>query len=127
MDKVMELLKALAEKLGTTVEFLWGTLVKQAIVVGIFDSIACFFLLIFIFIMVKFAVRNYKNSLESHKGDKYTTSMDCFMEASAVPSILASFATAGFFILLYQALTCLLNPEYWALKEVLNAIRNGVR
>ena len=40
-DKTLQALTALAAKLGTTAEYLWGVLLKQAPITGVVDFLVC--------------------------------------------------------------------------------------
>lgn len=56
-EKVLEALQALAIKLGTTADHLWGVLIKQAPIDGTIDLIACIALVLFNVASLRLVVR----------------------------------------------------------------------
>jgi len=117
-EQIAPLLEKLAEKLGTTVEHLWQVLVRQAYIAGVYDiSFAVIFILASVVGIPKF-VRLLKNWLQKG-GDA-----EFFAPVIAVASIVG-WAVVAVIVLssIRDAVFALANPEYWALKEVLEAIR----
>ena len=51
---VTNILMTLAEKLGTTVEYLWGVLIKQAFIEGIVNTIEVVIVSIILFVIYRF-------------------------------------------------------------------------
>ena len=107
-DQELLLLTQLATKLGTTVEFLWAVLLKQAFVSGIKSIIAIVLMWSITIALVVFLV---KKKFEDDSHD--------------LPAIGASIALVlGFNCLLFlfleggNAITALFNPEYWALNHI---------
>ena len=127
MEKAMELLEALAAKLETTVEYLWAVLVQQARVEAIID-------LVFIAVMMLFWVALYfwhKHCLKPIQSNSYGE--DNLYEKGdgiigAVTFFIALFVLLFTVIAIFQIpdiITGFINPEYAALKEILNTIKGG--
>lgn len=113
--KIEEMLVDLAEKLGTTVEHLWEVLLKQSVISGVTDFFVwvIFFLTCCVFSFL--LLRNWKQVIENNDG--YEDPLWRF-----IPAVIA-------FVLLFtgvfgfdNVLTKIINPEYWALKEVMKFI-----
>lgn len=120
-EETQELLSQLASKLGTTAEYLWGVLLKQAPIDG--------FLHIGFFLLATIAgVALWK--LHKHfmveRGERHKESIyDSSEPAAAIFMFLAGIIWAVLFIIatvgLGHAVTAFTNPEYWALTEILSA------
>ncbi len=142
MENITEFLGQLASQLGVAVEYLWTTLVRQQYAEGITGLIMCSVGLIFLIILAVFATRytrmansNYErlvqDRLENGTGYNGSYRVSSFKEDRwntirlAVP--IVSFIV-GFILLCVMvgaiptAIQQLINPEYFALKEVLDAI-----
>ncbi len=108
-EQTQTLVKELAAQFGTTAEHLWGVLVKQALLTGIGNSFAfCALLVIalsgFVYIKV--------NTVEfDKKGD---TEGFYFLWG-----LMAFIAAIIMLKLGKEAVTCFINPEYWALQQLL--------
>jgi hypothetical protein len=103
------LIRELAAKMGTTVEYLWEVLVRQAYITG---SVNIFFAL-FMLSAVAAAL------LVAHKmTKKWKDSSDRAMVFLVIITV-GLFFSIGATILLYEGIIALANPEYWALMQVL--------
>ena len=147
MQDVIQLLEQLANKLGVAVEYLWTTLVRQQIAEGVTDVIcAVGWLGVMIFAIsitpcfAKFAGDKYealrRDRLENHtgfNGSAYVSSYreDCWHFIATVGPIAAVIigALAGIFTV--TCLSCgiqqLINPDYFALQEILDTIKSTVQ
>ena len=117
-EQATKLLEQLAQKLGTTVEYLWGVLIQQAQVAA-FINLGYSVVLIITWIMgIKLHFYFGKNG----KYDDYDTGAIYIgiMVAFAITLVLTSIAM---FFFLGNIVTGFVNPEYWALKQVLNLIK----
>lgn len=117
-DKELQLLEKLASKLGTTTEYLWGVLLKQAQV----DAIIT---LTQVVIVMLIGVLLYK----MHKHFSNTRNKINYQDNDAHLSIVMFLAACGWGILVLISLFCIddifngfFNPEFWALNYVLNHI-----
>ena len=107
-EEILNMLKTLAEKLGTTTEYLWATLVHQAYIAAIQEIVFLLITIVFSFILFKCIKRvqmNGENAL-------YITQL-----------ILAAFIVLIFLIVSIIDLSDLFNgffnPEYWALQQLI--------
>lgn len=145
MGEAIELLETMAVKLGVAVEHLWSILVKQQIADGVTDIIlAVFFVTVVILTLIfapKFAKRaddEYKRLKEDRQnngtGFKHSYKIPSFEEdhyenlKDNIPGVAIFIGLLSLVLALVFA-TCgikeLINPEYFALKEIMNAISNG--
>lgn len=142
MDKVMELLEQLASSLGVAVEYLWTTLVKQQYVEGVTNlamAVVGIVVIIVLSCLVPRATKGLDNKYKELKssrlenatgysGSRYISSMteDTFNTLRFLVPIVTC-------IIIFIIFACtidnikfgiqqLLNPDYFALKEVLDVI-----
>ena len=147
MDKAMELLEQLAIKLGVAVEYLWTTLVKQQYVEGItciamiiIDIIIIIVLLCCIPRATKSLTNKYKELAEDRRKNgtgyngSYVTSSEAedyyniFSKVIPIVGYLLIFALILFIISNVKfGIQQLLNPDYFALKEILDAISGSAQ
>lgn len=118
-EKTSQLIEQLATKLGTTSEYLWGVLLKQAQVQVISD-------IVFIVIVSILIIILWKVYLYAARNGAYSEATTEMTFVYGFPTILAAIALFCMSVAalhdLFQLPTLILNPEYWALKEILNAI-----
>lgn len=127
MNKDLDpLLVALAEKLGTTVEHLWGVLITQARMeaLGVTSTI-----LFFTAVLAWASVLLYK--LSTDKKDKDGNLLSSAPLSNEASGLLLALVVVGWFLLVIAVgfslpylITCISNPEYWALDQVLGLLRN---
>lgn len=116
-EKVLEALTALAAKLGTTAEYLWAVLVKQAGISGAL-SVLC--------LLAVVAVAIFGNLLWFKRGVPAVRKMDQDMPGpvfswigwTVANGILLGCGIDG----LTNIVTAFGNPEYWALHKILSAL-----
>lgn len=126
MDNNTEkLLEQLANKLGTTAEYLWQVLLKQSKVSATTDIF--FFILVCIVGVVLWKV--HMRLSKEDKEDSYSQNLYEKHEfVYALPMIILALVWAGFLIgslcTMPNIINGYLNSEYWALKEVLDTIKN---
>jgi len=125
MDWKQELLKrldALADKLGTTGAYLWQVLVRQAVLGGVADSVVAVFLGVAAYLAFKYARYCYGKYIESSQKDRYYPS-----EGWIAGYILLGIACAGLALastlVAHDAILELMNPAFYALKEVLSSVK----
>jgi len=108
-----KLIRELADKLGTTTEHLWNVLIKQAAISGAGNLITA---------IVFLALTTIAFIVVRKKASRTDDSEIIYM--FWVMFFLGSFVMVGISIVsLSDAASAILNPEYWALKEVLKEIR----
>lgn len=118
-----EKLDALAAKLGVTAEHLWGVLVRQATVeAAISTALAVMWLTVLIVCIV--AVKRNAMTWITELSKDYHQQDEAVLWISGTPVISGAAIGLVSFILsrihLLDALRNVLNPEYWALQQVLN-------
>ena len=127
-EKAIEYIDALAANLGVAAEHVYGALLKQAMLSGVRS-------LVFIVIclaVVYMIIRLFNRIITDVKaGNNDSIFMDGWGISPA--GIIASFAGGIAMFILFivilsdisNATTALLNPEYWALREILDMIKGA--
>ena len=113
-EEILKRIDALAEKLGTTGELLWGVLVRQAVMEGWGFTIA---LLVSFFIcgaIVLMCFRPAMKELSDTRSDSPRGTASVFAAAFAAIGALI----AGISLLANQPFLKILNPEYYAFLEI---------
>ena len=117
-----QLIRELSEKLGTTVEHLWEVLIRQAGISGIVNIVVILFWSIFCIWSFRF-IQQKTTIHPKTEIDRYP-SADWNEDGMVLAWILWAFITGLFlFIAGCEAesiIGSLINPEYWALKQILN-------
>jgi len=118
-ENTTKLIEQLAQKLGTTSEYLWGVLLKQAPIDATINLIQIIIVLLFGWILYKIYKKIIKNT------DSTNSYYSKYEEATSVPMAMGLLVFA---ILLIYAFSCIgdvingyFNPEYWALDRIINA------
>jgi len=111
-EKLENILIELAEKLHTTVEHLWGVLVTQAVYQNFISIIIWSLFSIGSLIVVGFTGKSF---FKACRDDKFNNSVPFFVIAAVIAVICLTAGTTN----LNDWITAILNPEYWALKQVL--------
>jgi len=120
-EQVMEILRVLAEKFGTTTEFLWGVLIRQAYVHGV-TAIVCFLItsvLIFGWNWVWWRAEVGEEVSHRDKGDRMFAIFMCRLGGLGLVFIWTCLFLSG----MIEVTTALINPEYWAIKQVLGGLK----
>ncbi|MCB9500268.1 MAG: hypothetical protein H6690_03355 [Erysipelotrichaceae bacterium] len=118
MEKLTELLEKLSSELGTTTEYLWGVLIKQAQVeiYQYFVLLALTVLGIILTVMLLKTTQKY--------WDEYSAPAIAWINLGLGISIgLATFV--GILNALFSVkslLSAIYNPEYWALTQILEKL-----
>ena len=112
-DQTLQLLRQLADKLGTTAEHLWAVLVKQAGIEARMDAgFAAMFLLLLVGSLVFTGYAWVKKQEEEY------SDWEIGLVVAAVFSFLWLIC---FCVFASSSFTEFYNPEYWALKQILSA------
>lgn len=116
-----KLVRELADKLGTTTEHLWAVLLKQALISATTDTIVAL-------IMLAVLWAGYR-LVKAKTTEPPKTKEDLYPSAEWVyEGALAAWGVLGIYALLTLITTCCtistvvtatMNPEYWALKQLL--------
>lgn len=121
MEQLAPLLNELAAQLNTTVEFLWGVLVRQAFV----SAIESIFMIVLLVILIFTSFRYIFPWLKKMKVIEIDSSADGGLSIAGMAVVWIVIAMGAFSIiaLLGKLPTKLLNPEYWALQQILEVIK----
>ena len=120
-DKTLSALTALAQKLGTTAEYLWGVLLKQAPITGAIDLAVMAAWIAAVVWWFRFVQRKTAEPTATAE-NKYPSAQ--WVQEDAVLA-WCSVALSGLLTALIvgtslsSTVAALLNPEYWALKQIL--------
>jgi len=116
-EKTQEALVALAEKLGTTTEYLWTVLVNQAKYDIIVSVIQMAFMFAIVYWTIKLHIRFSK--LDEHGDSQYYHKEEILV----IPMIFAAITSVIMIVFFLNGFNDLIasifNPEYWALKRIL--------
>lgn len=123
-EKTLQALTALANKLGTTAEYLWGVLVKQAPITGVIDLVLMAALVLLTVMWCRFVMRK-TTAPKPTEEDRYPHAD--WEEEDAIAAWLSAGVLVSFTVLIVMlhlatAMTALVNPEYWALRQILQLI-----
>lgn len=120
-QETLTALTALANKLGTTAEYLWCVLLKQAPITGAIDLTILVTLGIATFLVGKFLYK--KTSRPKPTRDSPYPQAEWTEGDAAIPwavfLVLALFVVIFIATNLTLAISALINPDYWALKQIL--------
>ncbi len=118
MSELDKALAALAAKLGTTAQHIWAVLIRQARVEIAIDAI---FLILSILIFSAWFrwLRTYLKRNESDFFDGSPAEVFPLIVCGIGCLILFGFCVAC----LFELPTLLLNPEYWALQQIMGAMK----
>ena len=124
-EKTLAVLTELAAKLGTTTEYLWGVLLKQARIRGITGLIIMTLCIAMLIFCTRFVYRKTATPLATKENPFPSPQWDEDEACVLVWGILifAWFATivcAG--IEISNGVTAFLNPAYWALQQILEKL-----
>ena len=111
---VADVLAVLSEKFGTTADHLWAVLVRQQYVYGVTAALLASLCAVAAFWLGRYAYRHINAPTEKYA---YTDQSGYFI--GLVIAVLFAGLGIGW---TYDAITMFLNPEYGALKDVLNAL-----
>lgn len=121
-EQTAELLRELARQLGTTTEFLWGVLIYQARVSAIKDLIFFFLLPLPIWGLYRgwtYTIDLIKTS-EGPDQENIGVVWTIVLIVITAMTVIASLTLIG---QLYTVPDRLLNPDYWALEQILKEIQ----
>ncbi len=115
-EKTEKLLRELAQKLGTTAEYLWTVLLNQAKYSAIISAIQMAIMVAIIFYTIILHIRfSKKDSIGWSQYDKKP-------ELLIMPMMLAGAADVIMLIMfmvgINEVMTAIFNPEYWALQRI---------
>ena len=126
-EKAFEYIDAIAANLGVAAEHVYGALLKQAVVSGLRSVVYIIIGLAVSYVIIKILKTVYSDVKEGEDGifaDSYGVSLGGVFALifGGIAIILMFFAIMSD---ISNATTALLNPEYWALKEILDTIKGA--
>ena len=119
-DRIFELIDRLAIKLGTTADMIWAVLKSQAHVHFFYYCIQTVILIIVGWVVIKYTkMRIKEEDNEKIRFDDWDIGKDMLL-------FLGWLFFVGFFIAwscgMNSAITALLNPDYWAIKQIFKSL-----
>lgn len=119
-DKTQAVLASLAQKMGVTIEQLWGVMVKQAQISAVSSCVEIVLLTAFIFFVYRlhkqFSTENKDGYVMYDEGDGYGILMILLAVSCAVMVVVIA-------CLVNNVVTALLNPRYWAIQQLMDALK----
>lgn len=117
-----ELLQQLAEKMGTTTEYLWSVLLKQAPIDSTTTLIQIALVVLFGYVIYKLHLK-FSKKKEDGYSNEYDNNPQIEILMFVSVCIFGILAIASFFCI-QSVINGYVNPEYWALKQILDTINN---
>ncbi len=116
-EQTEKMIRELAEKLGTTTEHLWGVLLAQAPVAGVWSAMAAMGYVIGAVLVTIIAYKVVRHLWEVEREEvlAWFTGVVCL--------IWFVICCIGFSSYIYDAVTAFYNPEYWALQNILKELK----
>lgn len=121
MENLTPLLEKLAEKLGTTTEYLWSVLIHQAPISALTDLL--YFVLVIIGGIVIFIIHKRLMKKNKYGNNKYDDSDDGLIVLMVVVTLVWAIIFIVCFFNIGNIITGFFNPEYWALNKVLGLLK----
>ena len=127
-EKAFEYIDAIAANLGVAAEHVYGALLKQAMVSGVRSLVYIILCLAVVYMVIRMLKKVYTDVKDGNNNSIFLDGWDI-----SAAGIIASFAGGIALFILFIAIianisnasTALLNPEYWALKEILDTIKGA--
>lgn len=116
IEHLVPLLDKLASQLGTTSKYLWKVLIRQAPISGILDILQ--YILIVIMIWGSYYTYSWAHKMVEDKDWDETT----YAWPVITGLITVIFLITAFFSF-PNTITKFINPEYWALKEIIGSAK----
>lgn len=115
-DKYMKFIETIAAKLGTTVEHLWGVLIRQAPINGFVDIVQLVVLVIATIWYIKIVDRKTRSTPQTPVPEWDEAAPLAWFSAF----ICALFALLCIIVSIQDIVSAFANPEYWALKQLIH-------
>lgn len=121
-QQLTQLLEKLASKLGTTTEYLWGVLLKQARI----SAIESLLFILFVYAMAVLLI--VLNKKFSKKKSNSTYAATIYSENESVEWIMIISTVIWVILFISSLFSCsnaidgFLNPEFWALNQITNKL-----
>jgi ABC-type Fe3+ transport system permease subunit len=119
-DQLQKALTELANKLGTSVQYLWKVLVSQAKTNAITDILMWVVLLLSGFVLYFLHKRFSKTNEEDRYSSSHYDNNEPTQWIMAILGICWLVLLIACFVLVPDLVSSLFNPQYWALKEIVH-------
>jgi len=127
-NQTSELLNQLATKLGTTTQYLWSVLLKQAPISALTTLMYLVIIIVGGFILYGANKRFSKQHKDTTRDYERTTCDYEEHEHLGVVMVISLIIWAIAFLVVFLSLSDIINgffnPEYWALHQILSSVKN---
>lgn len=123
------LIEQLAQKLGTTTEYLWDILLKQAPIQSFISLFELIIIILFGFVLYKihkrFSVKSDYTDRDGyrHEGSLYSQYEEKIILPMIVGGLIFICLVMYAFCSINEIFNGFFNPEYWALEQILNTFK----
>lgn len=114
-EETIKLIETLAAKFGTTTEYLWGALVKQAPISGVCDTIICVVLIVGLIVSARILKSKFTELEDGFTDWREDFMVPAWITWSVVAFIVGLIVCCSF----PTTIAAFVNPEYWALKQLI--------
>lgn len=123
-DNATKLLEQLAQKLGTTTEYLWKVLLRQAPISATIILLQITAVLVFGWTLWKI----HKRLMKVQGDERYSENLyEEWHMGAILPMVIGALLFAGMLCwslaAVSDAINGYFNPEYWALREILSVVK----
>lgn len=118
-DQTTKLIETLANKLGTTSEYLWGILIRQAPISATIHCIG-FFMILLIMLAV---YRVHKHAMNDDNKFSYNENGEFIGVPIVISFVICLMVIAAYIVNSPKILAGFYNPEYWALNYILDQLQ----
>ena len=118
-DQTLQALTTLATKLGTTAEYLWGVLLRQAPIAGAMNLTIVAIMVVATVLLARFVRSKTKKVLDSDGWERAAWQDEQAFAAWAGVLFASIITFLAVTIEVPAAITAFVNPEYWALSRIL--------
>ena len=121
-EQTMKLVDQLAQKLGTTSNYLWSILLKQAPVSAIIDLI--YFILTIIGGIILYKVHKYLASEKNGEESIYDENGGFVICIMIFATLIWTVLFIACFFSIGNIINGFFNPEYWAFDKILSSLKS---
>lgn len=121
-DNVTQYLEQMAAKLGVAAEHVYGVLVRQQSTEGIVWVIGCAVYIVFMAWLGRSLYARRAEIQKMNQGKSYYSREDDLSEAFGWYCSLGGLSSAAAFALLLYGVMHVINPEYYAIREIMEVL-----
>ncbi len=118
-DQTIQLLQTLADKFGTTVDHLWGALLRQAKIEAGVDVIIIALLVFLLIASIRIVKKKTRPRDPADNYGRPEWDEDASTVALGLIIIVGFCTLLAVCVGLHDIITALANPEFWALKQII--------